>query len=146
MGLMSVAFQISKERAVVTGRGDLTASDLVEAAAQVYGDPQFRPGMSTLLDVRGACPAVTGDEVRMIVSFVSRNLEERGKGSCAIVTDRSVDYGMARMGQVLMEALGIELMVFRELEDAERWLDGKEEREARAPSVEANQELQYGAE
>ena len=140
--MMSVAFQIPKERVVVTGRGDLAASDLVDAATRVYGDPQFRPGMSVLLDVRGACPAVTGNGVRMIVDFVSRNIEERGKGNCAIVTGREVDFGMARMGQVYMDSLGIEVMVFRELEHAERWLDWDDVREAHAPSVEANHERQ----
>ena len=69
-------------------------------------------------------------------------VEARGKGSCAIVTGREVDYGMARMGQVYMDSLGIEVMVFRELEHAEQWLDWDDVREAHAPSVETNHERQ----
>ena len=131
---------------MVTARGDLVASDIRDAAAQVYGDPLFRPGMNTLLDLTGARPTVTAENVRTIVSFVSRNIEVRGKGRCALVTGREVDYGIARMAQTYMEPIGIEAMVFREMEDAERWLDWKAVREAHAPSAEANQEPEFGGE
>ena len=144
MGLVSIAFLPSKKRVVVTGRGDLVASDIMDAAARVYGDPQFQCGMSTLLDVRGARPAVTADKVRTIVGFVSHNLERRGKGRCAVVTGREVDYGMARMAHVYMEAIGIKLMVFTDLEAAERWLDWEGESEAHASTVEANEDPEFG--
>ena len=143
---ISVAFEPSKERVVVTARGDLAASDIRDTAGRVYRDPQFRPGMKTLLDFRAASPDVTADNVRMIVSFVSRNIEVRGKGRCAIVTGREVDYGMARMAQTYMEPIGIEAMVFREMEDAELWLDWKAVREAHAPFMEPNQAPEFGGE
>ncbi|UCG87688.1 MAG: hypothetical protein JSW71_03830 [Gemmatimonadota bacterium] len=138
MGLISIAFQPSKERVVLTGRGDLVAADITETLARLYDDSQFRTGMSTLADFRGARAAVSGDNIRTIMNFVSRNLEWRGKGNCAVVTDRQVDYGMARMAQAYMEPIGIEAMVFREMEDAERWLG--------APSNEARDKLEPGGE
>ena len=146
MGLMSVAFELSKERVVVTARGDLTAGDVVDALEQLYRDPRFRPGMSMLWDVRGARLNVTGEDVRRIVAFVSKSREARGEGKSVVLTGREVDYGMARVAQVHMEAIGIELMVFREMEHAERCLDGEGESEVRAPSVEANQEPEFGGE
>jgi hypothetical protein len=138
-GVISIAFHPARERAAVTGRGDLAASDIAQAAERLYHDPQFRSGMSTLLDLRGARPAVTSGDVRTIVSFVSKNLEIRGRGRCAVVTGREVDYGMARIAQAHLEGVGIELMVFRELEAAEQWLDWEALREGHAPTAKPNQ-------
>jgi len=144
MGVISVAFPISKERVVLTGHGDLAASDIIEAAAQVYADPRFQPGMDSLLDMRGARTTVSADEVRMMVETVSRNIEVRGKGRCAVVTSREVDYGMARIALVHMELIGIELTVFRELAEAERWLDWDRASEVHAPSLETDHEQLHG--
>jgi hypothetical protein len=101
---------------------------------QLYSDPQFQPGMKVLWDARDARPDVTADDVRWIVHFVARHREARGKGRSAVVTGRDVDYGMARIAQVHLEPLPIELAVFRELEEAERWLEsGSDESELPPP-------------
>jgi hypothetical protein len=125
MGLVSTTFLASKDRVIVTVRGECLAADLLDTGDRLYDDPQFRTGMSTVLDLRGAIPAVTADNIRTIVSFISRNLERRGRGRCAVVVERDVDYGMARMGQAYLDEVGVELGVFRDLAAAERWLDGE---------------------
>ena len=146
MGQITVAFQPSKQRFVATGRGDLVASDVTVAAAQIYGDPQFQPGMSTMWDVRGARPTVDAGQVRGVVSFVSAHVEQRGRGRCAVVTGREVDFGMARMASVFMEGIGIDLRVFRDLDGAQSWLDREGVREAHDASVGATDEPGLGGE
>jgi hypothetical protein len=125
---------LSEERAVVTGRGDLELDDVVAALDQLYSDAQFQPDMKLLWDLRDARTAVTAGDVRSIVHFVSQHREARGEGKSAVVMGRDVDYGMARVAQVHLEPLGIELAVFRELEEAEQWLEsGNDESELPSP-------------
>jgi hypothetical protein len=135
MGAITISFPAAKGRVVVTASGELSASDITEAAARVYADPQFRAGMDSLLDIRKAQQNVSPDEVRTMVEAVARNMELRGKGRCAVVTGNDVDYGMARIARVHMELVGIELMVFRDFEEATRWLDWEGAREAHAQSL-----------
>jgi hypothetical protein len=140
MGSVQTRFLAAKDRVVTTICGELVASELMDTAARLYDNPQFHSGMSTVLDLRGAIPAVTAHNVRMIVSFMSKNLGRRGKGRCAIVVSREVDYGMARMAQAYLDEVGVELAVFRDLADAEHWLDRAAVHEHQESRVSANDE------
>jgi len=120
--MISVDIQSTEQRVVLTGRDDLVADDIVAALERAYGDPQFAPGMNVLCDLRNARTDLTPGDIRRIVDFVSRHREARGLGRSAVVAGRDVDYGMARIAQVHLEPLGVELAVFRDLQEAERWL------------------------
>ncbi len=54
-----------------------------------------------------------------------RNSTQIGSARVAIVVNNDVNYGMARMTQMLAEAQTptITIRAFRKFEDAERWLD-----------------------
>jgi hypothetical protein len=106
----------------MVGRDDLESDDIVAALERAYDDPQFASGMNVLFDLRDARPDVTSGDIRRIVDFVSRHREARGVGKSAVIASRDVDYGMARVAQVHLEPLGIELAVFRDLHEAEQWL------------------------
>lgn len=120
--MISIDVQSSEQRVVLTGRDDLVADDIVAALQRAYGDPQFAFGMNVLCDLRHARTDLTPGDIRRIVDFVSRHREARGPGRSAVVTSRDVDYGMARIAQVHLEPAGVELAVFRDLQEAEQWL------------------------
>jgi len=120
--VISVDVQPSEQRVVLTCRDDLVSDDIVAALERVYADPQFAYGMNVLCDLRDARPDLTAGDIRRIVDFVSRNREARGAGRSAVVASRDVDYGMARIAQVYLEPLGVELAVFRDMQQAARWL------------------------
>lgn len=91
--------------------------------------------MSELWDLRNAEAMLSSEELPEIVAFVSQHIERRGKGRTAVVTGCDVDYALARIAQFHVEELGIELMVFRELDEAERWLKGEGEYRAQFPAA-----------
>jgi len=122
MGLISIRFLPSEQRVVVTGEGDLAVSDMMDAASRIYSDAQFEPDMRMMADFRAARLMLSADNVWTIAGFVSRNLELRGKGRCAVVTGRDVDYGVVRMAQAYLDDVAVELSAFRNIEDAEGWL------------------------
>jgi hypothetical protein len=122
VGVISVDIQPTEQRVVLTGRDDLVADDVVAALERAYGHPQLASGMNVLCDLRDARTDLTPRDIRRVVDFVSRHREARGGGKSAVVAGRDVDYGMARIAQVHLEPLGVELAVFRELQEAEEWL------------------------
>jgi hypothetical protein len=124
--VMAVRIESSRERVFVTGRGDISASDVVGALELMYRDPRFRSSMTKLWDLQHAHLAISSQDIHHVVSFASKRPEIVGAGRTAIVTGRDVDYGMVRVAQVHVEQmLGTELMVFRAIDDAESWLGGE---------------------
>jgi hypothetical protein len=123
MGLISIRFVPSEQRVIVTGSGDLAVSDMMDAASRIYSDAQFERGMTMMADFSAARLMLSADNVWTVAGFVSRNLERRGKGRCAVITGRDVDYGVVRMAQAYLEDAAVELGVFRNIGDAEGWLE-----------------------
>ncbi len=98
--------------------------DVAAAFDRVLGDVDFEPGMGTLWDLRDASMhALSGADVRRIVAHAGRHRERRGRGRVALVVERDIDFGMARMFELFAaEQLPTPVMVFRNVGDARRWL------------------------
>lgn len=90
-------------------------------------DPRWRPGLCVLAD-RSRVPAPTTDFLRGLVSFVAGHGDAFRGCAWAMVVADDASYGMARMGQALLDRLGIAFEIFHDLESAERWL--RQERDA----------------
>jgi 2-hydroxychromene-2-carboxylate isomerase len=90
-----------------------------EERARAIGEPE-------LLDATGATTDLSVDQVRALVHRAHRMLRRGAVGPTAVVADQDVLFGMARMYQLLAELDGISVSVFRDAEDAERWLAGGE--------------------
>jgi hypothetical protein len=120
--VISVDIRPSEQQVVLTGRDDLVADDIMAPLERIYGDPLFALGTNVLCDIRDARPDLAPGDIRRIVEFVSRHRDARGGGKSAVVASRDVDYGMARIAQVHVEPLGVELAVFRDLQEADEWL------------------------
>jgi hypothetical protein len=128
--VMAVRIESSRERVVVTGRGDVSERDVVATLELMYRDPRFQPSMTKLWDLQRAHLAISSQGIHDIVHFASKRPEIAEAGRTAVVTGRDVDYGIVRVAQVHAEQmLGTELMVFRATDEAERWLGGATFRE-----------------
>lgn len=135
MAAISVWIDPSRGRATITIHGEVRKEDIVAALDTLYHEPRFQSGMSQLWDIRHGEAILSPAELTDIISFVYQHTRERGKGRSAVVTGREVDYGMARIAQVHVEEVGIELMVFRELDEAEQWLEGEGEYSPHLPAT-----------
>ena len=84
------------------------------------------PRLTRLWDFRDAHLELSTEEIRRVVHLLSQYPRAQVPDRIAIVTGHEVDYGMARLGQVYIEdRIGTELVVFREMEEAESWLHGE---------------------
>ena len=90
--------------------------------AAVMADPRFEPGYSYLVDCRTATRAPSAQDVDAVVAFIGRHAAALGCGRWAVVVAADAGYGMARMASIRGDAAGIQLVAFRDVEAARRWV------------------------
>jgi hypothetical protein len=84
-------------------------------------DPRFRPGVRLLLDRHGIGPP-SAEFVEGVSDFVGSHREVLSRCPCAIVVGGQAAYGMARMGQALLDIHGVSFRIFDDVEAAKEWL------------------------
>ena len=118
---MPVSYRIDRERRIVftEASGVLTDSDVIEFQRRLRDDPEFEPDFRQLAD----CRAI--DEIGMTREGVEEASSRSpfSQGSLrAIIVGSDVAFGMARMFENLRHEARDEIRVFREEEEARRWL------------------------
>jgi hypothetical protein len=115
---MPASYRIDLQVGVVFAvfEGRLTNEDLMDHQKRLSADPDFRPTMNRVIDLRGVTdPAVTAFGVRTVAS--RRNFASR----CAIIAADASD-AYVRMFQTLRSQRGDDVKIFSTVEDAHRWL------------------------
>jgi hypothetical protein len=119
---MQVARKVDvvKRLVTLTVSGEVQDPDLVELAIGVENDPEVRPEFSLLVDLRDA-------DGRSVTSAGVRELAKRPfaltpASRRAIVVPTELGFGMARVYEALREAQGGAIRVFRDYEEAVRWV------------------------
>ena len=112
---------------LLTGSGVLTGEEMMSAKAVLESDPEaFRRlafGLADLSDVTEL--KLTGDDVRAL-AYMDRRLALVNPNICvAVVAPKGVVFGMARMWEVLAEPTGWPTAVFRDLKEAESWIEAR---------------------
>lgn len=117
---MSIRVEPDTGVAVVTPTGVLGAKDAQQWVTALWSAPEWS-GQSAVWDFRDAEFDVSSADVRRIAQFVLRNQPATPPARVAFVTGRDVDYGMARVFQVMREDPRTSFRVFREFDEAVRW-------------------------
>jgi hypothetical protein len=119
---MPLTYEIDDMRGVitVTATGELTDQQLIDLHNRFASDPAVRPAFAILFDMRGATDAgVTPEGVRNLAGLpfiVSRESKR------AVVVRTDLGFGMARMYGLRREARGPAFEVFRDIDEAKRWV------------------------
>ena len=120
---MSCEFVVDTDRHLVrvTITGIVSSSELRDCRERIRTDPEFRVGLSVLIDARGAdTHALTNEDVRALAegSIVDAGVRR------AFVADHAATIGLARIFATYRELRqGREkTAVFTNVDDAERWL------------------------
>jgi hypothetical protein len=120
------SYEIDSERRVivVTVRGELRDEDLLEIHERLRAEPKLDPDFGLMIDLRGA----TGRDVTMggVQDLIARPLLLSPKARRAFVVQSDLGFGMSRMYELLRRDLVETIRVFRDVDQAERWLDGGE--------------------
>lgn len=99
--------------------GRITLEEIRDHLEEEREEPGL--GFSELIDARGSIPDFSPADVRVLVAWL-RWLGERTRlGPTAVVVDSDLEFGMARMVEILVEDV-CQVKPFRRMEEAERWL------------------------
>ena len=114
-------FDTASSRLRTTATGELTLADLLghidnEERAAHLGAPE-------LFDARDATTNLAAPEVRRLVDVMRSYAKQQAIGPTALVTRNDVVFGMARMYGILSNDFDPRFAVFRNMTDAERWLE-----------------------
>ena len=104
-------------------KGIVSIEDLIDAIKNLYDK---EPTPNHLWDFTEAeTSKLTGEQVRTLASYAKSYAPSRIGGRTAIVTTNEATFGIARMYEVFAETTGqkVEIMVFRSLNEAMRWLE-----------------------
>ncbi len=101
------------------GQGVLTEQDILTHELRLREDPDFDPSYNQLIDVRDVIEfAALAAEMRTISTY--RLFNERSRR--AIVAEKDIYFGMARMYEMLRDIEPDQIKVFRDMAEARRWL------------------------
>lgn len=118
---MPASYQIDKPLGLIItkGQGVLTGQDIRTHRQRLLDDPNFDPSYNQIIDLRDVVKfAVVGAEMSGIATDSIFNEKSRR----AIVAEKDVDFGMARMYEMYGEANPSQVIVFRDMAEARRWL------------------------
>jgi hypothetical protein len=122
---MEATVQIEDRFARVTLSGPIAIDKWKEAYHQLLSHPDFRKDMDTLWDFRAVeeIHTLQPSDMHAIAREVTDRAEKRGAGRVALVMAREVDFGLARMYELMSDGLvPLSIRVFRDLGEAEAWL------------------------
>ena len=119
---MTISIQIEPETgmAIATCSGILRLSDAQEGASALWKTPGWL-GRSAVWDFREAQFDVSYSDTQEIAQFIVRNQPATPPLKMAFVTQRDVDFGMARVFEVFRQDPSTEFRVFRDYEKAICW-------------------------
>jgi hypothetical protein len=121
---MPTIYVIDKEAGILyrTLTGVVTTDELLESFDEALRDPDYRPGMHMLTDMRGVTTTAHKADVARVAAYVKSHVEEIGPLKVAVVAPTDASFGLIRMLQAHLGDVSIELSVFREMREAEDWL------------------------
>jgi hypothetical protein len=100
--------------------GELSDEDLRSLYDRIRSDPTFDPGFRQLCDLRAVTRITTSVET---LRFLAQSRIFLPDSKRAFVVGREVDFGLARLFQAYSEVDGGTVEVFRQLTEAEAWLE-----------------------
>src|SRR5262249_27060997 len=120
---MPVSWRIDEGVAFLESDETATVEEWKAAIDALVADP-WVPGTGLVHDRPrlGRTPAPI--EVRAAADYVSAKQSALGRARWAIVVSSPAGYGMARVGEALLDASDITLRTFYDLDSAEAWVRG----------------------
>ncbi len=122
---MSLNYNIftTEKVVIVIGKGTVTEDDFIDQVTKQINDSDYRFEMNTIYDLRN-CRYEGGHEKlkdlarKMVVSDIIKQ-----PSKTAIIADRDLEYGLARVYSALAEDSKVDYEVFRSCKDAMCWLE-----------------------
>ena len=123
---MAVTYRIDPPERVVylTVTGESSFAEWEAALRRVLADPAYVRGSNFLTDRRGQTNVPGTEFPRQVLRFLVGHAADMGRYRWAAVSPREATFQTLRMFSILAEEVDIRVEVFRDYEEARRWLLG----------------------
>jgi hypothetical protein len=127
---MPITFRIDKESGIVytTIDGRTNTDEIVESLESLLNNPDFKPGLNGIADLRNSEMDTFSADVKRIAGLMIEYRNKIGPSKTAVVISKDVTFGMTRVFQAFSEQSSIETAIFRDMEEALRWLGANKTR------------------
>jgi hypothetical protein len=122
---LPIQHRVDRKYGVVLAWGEGVVSDdeLLAFVQRTANDSEFRSGMHELIDLRRVdTSALSTRSLRRTAELFAAFDTGPAQGRVAIVAPEDLAYGLSRMYQAFRGEDAVELMVFRDMIDARKWL------------------------
>jgi len=121
---MPVTYQINHETAFIETHctGEVTLDEVLDHFRQLEAEPSLPRQLDVLLDLDKTTSLPESPQLMEVTRAVERLSAKVEWGVCAIVANRDALYGMSRIFEVFAERQFDHISVFRDREDAKRWI------------------------
>jgi hypothetical protein len=120
---MPVSWEIRGSILIVALVGDYSFDEPVQAVTSAISDPNFHPGTSLLIDARLSKTNRNSEDFRERAIWMN-TLREKGLSSrfAMVISSHTHQFGMARMAATHLDLTGLELEIFKDMDEALLWL------------------------
>lgn len=102
--------------------GFFTVDDICNGAEQLYGDPLFKKGMNSIVDLTRARIDLDFDKVRDLAKFIKSMENQRGECRIATLVNSDFIYGIVRMLGALSDSTTSKIRPFKGYDEAYKWI------------------------
>lgn len=102
--------------------GQVTVTDITAHFQELLGEGELPNQIDTLLDLREMQGVPEANELQSVTTQMALLKQRLGLGAIAIVAEEDILFGMIRMFTVFVESHFTAISVFRDIDEAERWL------------------------
>ena len=122
---MPVTYQIDLAKNLIRTRciGDVTPEEVAAHFRELSQDRNRPKHLNVLLDLTEETSLPEKEDLLGVSLHISDLFDSAQFGACAIVADNDALFGMMRMFEVLANEYFVVTHVFRELAEAESWLN-----------------------
>jgi hypothetical protein len=120
---MPVTYEIDSQRRLIRTRcvGATTLEEVLEHFDTLQRDPRRPDHLDVILDLSAQVSLPEADQLRAVAARIME-VREISFGKLAVIVDRDSMFGMARMFEVFAETHFTASRVFRDGNEAERWV------------------------
>jgi hypothetical protein len=112
---------------VFTGEGEISYSETWETMSRDYRSIHPSTTRNVLWDLRNASVAsITASQVTELANLSDSYSKQRGGGKTAVVVSQDINFGIAKEFEGQSMSLSRELVVFREIDKAYKWIEESE--------------------
>jgi len=124
---MPVDTNIDPEAGLITYKvtGELSLDEIRAAVEGLYDDPDFRPGLNALWEIKEGNIGVTATQLPELIELLHQVADKRGSDyRVAILVGGNTDFGLSTVFQMHAYSLPFEVKVFQSRTQARAWVHG----------------------